>query len=402
MKITSLEDIYKARQIIEPVAFRTLTHPSRSCSDIVGKKVYVKYENQQLTGSFKVRGALNKIASLSEKEREHGIIASSAGNHAQGVAFAASRLGVKATIVMPRSAPIVKIEGTRSYGAEIILHGDIYDEAYDYAKQLQQEHNYTFVHPYDDPYIIAGQGTIGLEILEDVPDVDTIICPIGGGGLISGIATAIKAVNPNAKILGVQTRAANSMMRSFREGKIVEQTGRVVTIADGVAVKKPKASILENYIKPLVTDIIDVSEDEIAEAMVFLMERTKSVVEGSGALSLAALRQFSSQLGEKVVLILSGGNIDLNALERVVHWGLIKSGRLVELRVAVEDRPGVLRELTAIFAENNCNILEVRHDRNQVGIELGGASIDFVIETSGLPHSKKVRDELIQKGYKLL
>jgi threonine dehydratase len=401
MKVT-LEDIRKAQSTIADVAFKTAMNLSRSCSDLVGKKVYLKFENQQLTGSFKVRGALNKIASLTQDEKKKGVIAASAGNHAQGVALAATRLNVKSFVVMPKSAPIVKVEATRSYGAEVILHGDSYDEAYTHAQELQSKHGYVFVHPFADPLIIAGQGTIGLEIVSDLPEVDTVICPIGGGGLISGIATAVKAHNPNIKIFGVQSRAANSMIRSFREGVLVEQKERVITIADGVAVKKPNAEILNDFLKPMLSDVTDITEDEIAESLVFLMERAKTIVEGSGALSLAALKKLKHEIGQHVVLILSGGNIDLNTLEKVVHRGLIKSGRLAELRVAVEDRPGVLRQLTTVFAENGCNILEVRHDRNQMGIELGGTSIDIVVETTGAEHAEKVRQILLNKGFRLV
>ncbi len=400
--VISFEDIKKAQKRIESVVYKTSTHQSRSCSDLVGRNVFLKLENQQLTGSFKIRGALNKISNLTGEEKKQGIIASSAGNHAQGVALAATQLGVKSTIVMPRSAPIVKIEATKSYGAEVILHGDFYDEAFEHALQLQKQHNYTFVHPFNDPYVIAGQGTIGLELLESNPEIDTVIVPVGGGGLISGIATAVKAINPKIKVFGVQVQAANSMMQSFKKKQIVQQESRVVTIADGVAVKKASPEMLNNYLLKLVDDIVDVTEDEIAESIVFLMERAKTVVEGSGALSLAALRELEPYLGKNVALILSGGNIDLNIVEKVLHRGLIKSGRLIELHIAVEDRPGVMKELSTIFASHNCNILDVQHDRNQVGIEFGAASIDFTIETSGKEASESVRQTLLDKGYRLV
>jgi threonine dehydratase len=398
----NIEDIRKARAVIQSVVYRTQIHESRSCSQLVDRRVFLKLENQQLTGSFKIRGALNKISSLSVQEKSRGIIACSAGNHAQGVALAASSTGVQSTIVMPKNAPIVKIQATKNYGAKVILHGDVVDEAFEHAKELEKKEGYVFVHPYNDPLVIAGQGTIGLEVIEDLPDVDTIICPIGGGGLISGIATAVKALKPSVKIFGVQSRAVNSMMRSFHEGKIVDQVGRVSTIADGVAVKKPSKEILENYLKPLVEDIIDVSEDDIAQGIVFLMERAKTVVEGAGALAFAALKPLQNRLGKNVALMLCGGNIDMNMLEKVVHRGLVKSGRLTELRVAVEDKPGVLKSLTAILADLNCNVLEVRHDRNQIGIELGGTSIDFLVETSGEEHSLALRQALQKSGFRLL
>lgn len=400
--VVTLSDVQKARKAIESVVFNTALYRSRSCSELVNKNVFLKFENQQLTGSFKIRGALNKISQLSNEEKKRGIIASSAGNHAQGVALAAKYSGVKSIIVMPKRAPIVKIEATKSYGAEVILFGDIYDEAFEHAQQLQKQNNFTFVHPYDDPAVIAGQGTIGLELYDLHPEIDTVIVPIGGGGLISGIATAIKALNPKAKIFGVQAKNANSMARSFQSKALVEPLPKVVTIADGVAVKKASKEILNNYLLPLVDDVVEVSEEEIAESIVFLMERAKTVVEGAGALSLAALKKLEPNLGQNVALILSGGNIDLNIVEKVIHRGLVKTGRLIELKVAVEDKPGVLRDLTDILALYNCNILDVKHDRNQIGIELGGTTIDFLIETSGKQASESVRKALLEKGYRLL
>lgn len=399
MTIT-LQDIQKAQQVVSKVAYNTSLHFSRSCSDLVKKRVHLKLENQQMTGSFKIRGATNKIASLTDAEKKMGIIASSAGNHAQGVALAASKLGVKSTVVMPRGAPLVKIEATKNYGAEVILHGDIYDEAYEHAKKLQAERGLIFVHPYNDPYVIAGQGTIGLELIEALPELDSIVVPIGGGGLISGIAVAIKSIKPSVKVFGVQARAANSMMLSFQKKQICELTTRPRTIADGVAVKKAQPEMLD-YILKYVDDIVDVSEDEIAESIVFLMERAKTVVEGAGALSLAGARLLEKQLGENSVLMLCGGNIDLNIIEGVIHRGRVKSGRLIELKVSVSDKPGVLNELTGILAQHNCNILDVRHDRHQLGIELGQASIDFLVETSGRKNSEDVRKALIDKGYRL-
>lgn len=397
-----LEDIRRAQHLLKDKVYRTQVHESRSCSEIAGTRVFLKLENQQLTGSFKIRGALNKISNLTEAERRSGVVASSAGNHAQGVALAAARSGVKATIVMPNNAPIVKIEATKGYGADVVLFGDVVDDSHLHARELEKSRGLTFVHPYDDPLVIAGQGTIGLEVIEDLADVDTIVCPIGGGGLISGVATAVKALKPSVKIFGVQSKAVNSMKRSFQEGKIIDQSGPVATIADGVAVKKPSKMILEEYLKKHVEDIVDVSEDEIAQSIVFLMERAKTVVEGAGALALAALPSLRSRLGRNVCLLLCGGNIDMNTLEKVVHRGLVRSGRLTELRVAVVDRPGVLGALTGILADLKCNILEVRHDRNQIGIELGGTSIDFVVETAGPAHSEKVRKALEDQGFKLL
>ena len=320
MKAVQIEDIQRAREAIRDTIFKTpLTH-SRSASQNLSTQVYFKFENEQMTGSFKIRGALNKILALPPETLAKGIVASSAGNHAQGVALAASRVGTQAHIVMPTTSPLVKIMATQGYGAEVILHGAIYDDAYQHARELEKQKDYTFVHAFEDPLVIAGQGTIGLEIIDEIPDV----VPIGGGGLISGVATAIKALRPQTKIYGVVSTQVPGMMELFKKIKPNEHPPGG-TIADGIAVKKPSEVMYSTYISHLVDDVVAVSDDEIAEAIVWLLERTKSVVEGSGATVLAAALKAQWNLGKKTCLLLSGGNIDLNIISMVIERGLSPS-----------------------------------------------------------------------------
>ena len=301
MSIT-INDIEAARQNIASKVQETQLHFSRSCSDWLGAQVYLKCENEQMTGSFKIRGAYNKISSLTDEEKKRGIVASSAGNHAQGVALSATQLGTKARIVMPVNSPLIKISATQSYGAEVILHGEFYDEAYELARHLEKDKGYVFVHPFEDPLIVAGQGTIGLEILEKVPDVDSVIVPIGGGGLISGIATAIKAKRPECKIYGVISENTPGMYHLIKGEKGVSFNNRP-TIADGTAVKVPSEKMHKDYLSRLVDDVVRVKDDEIAEAMVFLLERAKTVVEGAGAMAVAAAAKGAFDLGKKSVMV---------------------------------------------------------------------------------------------------
>ena len=391
----NLTDIEKARKLIQPHIRKTELDLSLSATKKFGNEVYFKFENEQLTGSFKIRGALNKILNLSADEKSRGVVASSAGNHAQGVALSASKAGVKSTIVMPTNAPIVKVEATRSYGSDVILHGDFYDEAFEKAQQLEKSQGFTFVHPYQDPFVIAGQGTIGLEIFEQCPAVDTVIVPVGGGGLISGIAIAMKALNPKLRVIGVQSSQACGM-RDLFQGEKPHPMGR--TIADGIAIKKPSAYMHSQFIAKLVDDMVTVDDDEIAEAIVFLMERAKSVVEGSGAAGLAAVFNGSVKLGEKNLVLLCGGNIDLNMVSKIIEKGQIRKGRLVELSVIVSDLPGSLHLLTKILAEKGANILEVHHDRVASRLELRQTQIDFVIETRNHHHIEEIRQALKSAG----
>lgn len=401
MKV-SIEDVQKARKVISSTIRETEIDKSYSASQLLGSEVFFKYENTQFTGSFKLRGALNKIASLTEAERKAGVVASSAGNHAQGVAFSATKNKVKSTIVMPVQAPLIKVSATRGYGAEVILHGEFYDEAFEKAKELEKEKGYTFVHPYEDPYIIAGQGTIGLEILEKLPDLNSIIVPIGGGGLISGIATVIKSINPKCKVYGVQSLQASSMTQLFNHLPLKEPAKKISTIADGIAIKKPSKKIYEYFISKLVDDIFTVTDDQIADAMVFLLERSKTVTEGSGAAGVAALLHKKINLGKKTCVVLSGGNIDLNIISKVIERGQISKGRLVELSVVVDDVPGNLSKLTKVIAEKRANILQVNHDRLTEGLYLRETKIEFVLETTSPEHILEIRQALIKAGGRIL
>lgn len=400
MKVT-LEDVLKARKVIQPIILPTETSKSISTSKILGCDVYFKYENQQYTGSFKIRGALNKINSLTDEEKKRGVVASSAGNHAQGVALSASRSGVKATIVMPTGAPLVKVQATRDYGAEVVLHGEVYDEAYEHARELERKQGHIFVHPYQDPYVIAGQGTIALEVLEKIPDLESIIVPIGGGGMISGIATVVRALNPNCKIYGVQSNQAPGMERMFH-GQKPEAPKRIATIADGIAIKKTSEEMYDSFISKMVDDIVTVTDDEIAEAIVLLLERAKTVCEGSGAAGVAAALHRKMNLGKKTCVILSGGNIDLNIMAKVINLGLIRKGRLAELSVVVDDLPGNLNRMTKAIADLGGNVLEVRHDRISEGLLLRETKIDFTLETKSAEHAQEIRQALVQTGGRII
>ncbi|MGE0634378.1 MAG: threonine ammonia-lyase [Pseudobdellovibrionaceae bacterium] len=397
MKV-SLEDIKKAKQVIAPVIKHTPVDISVSASKLLSSEVFFKYENQQMTGSFKIRGAYNKISNLSAEEKSRGVVASSAGNHAQGVAFSATKQNVKSTIVMPKTAPLIKIAATKDYGADVVLAGEIYDEAYEHARLLEKEKGYVFVHPFEDPHVIAGQGTIGLEIIEELKDLESIVIPIGGGGLISGIATAVKALNPKCKIFGVQSEATPGMEKLFHKQSYQEPKKRVSTIADGIAVKRPSQIMYDNFISKLVDEIVTVSDDEIAEAIVFLMERNKTVAEGSGAAGMAAAMNGKLKLGKKTCILLGGGNIDLNMIAKVIEQGLTRKGRLVELSVVVDDLPGNLNRLTAAIADLRANILQVHHDRVFKGLHLRETRINFLLETTSQEHVEQIRTALLNAG----
>lgn len=396
--LVTLQDIQKAAEAIRPYIKKTELDVSASTSDIVGSQVYFKFENTQKTGSFKIRGATNKILNLTPEEKKRGVVASSAGNHAQGVALAATLNQVSSKIVMPMTAPLVKVTATKNYGAEVILHGSIYDEAYEKARDIEKSEGRVFVHPYEDFHVIAGQGTLALEILKEVPDLNSIVVPIGGGGMIAGIATAVKALNPKCKVIGVQAEGARSMAKSFEEKKISKSPSTVLTIADGIAIKNPSAFMLENYLLKLVDEVVTVSEDEIAASIVFLMERAKTVVEGAAATSVAATKKLKRKLGAKSCAILCGGNIDLNIIAKVIERGMKKSGRLARIQVAVRDIPGMLSQLTQAIAEKKANIIDVNHDRTFDGLYLGETAIEFVLETSGWEHTQSIEKSLAQFG----
>lgn len=397
-----LDDIYAARKRIEAYIRNTHVQNSSSFSSLLSCDAYLKFENQQYTGSFKIRGASNKILALSEKEKQCGIIASSAGNHAQGVAKAGKLLGLKVTIVMPTNAPLIKVQATQAYGAEVVLHGEIYDDAYVYARELADKHNYTFVHAYEDPQVIAGQGTMALEFLEKVPDLDCIFIPVGGGGMISGMALAIKAIRPQCRVIGVQSEGVNAMTQSFQAKTVVQQKEARATIADGIAVKKVSADNYNHYISKFVDEMITVSDEEIAEAMVYLLERSKAVVEGSGAVGIAAALSRKVKYSGKVGFVLSGGNVDLNIISKVIELGLTRKGRLIKLSTLVKDKPGTLSKLTSTLAQMGANIIEVHHDRISSGRFLNEARIEFILETKSQEHIQLIKAELAKLGVSII
>lgn len=370
----------------------------------MGAPIYLKYENEQRTGSFKIRGALAKIMSLSDSAKKIGVIASSAGNHAQGVALASSRLKVPSVVVMPESSPIVKVNASRGYGAEVVLHGKIYDEAFEHAQLLSRDRGMTFVHPFEDQQVIAGQGSVGLEILEQSAQYappDTIVIPVGGGGLISGVATAIKHHLPNCKIYGVQAQAAPGMVELFLK-KLPPPAIRGHSIADGILVKYPSRLMYEEFIHPLVDDMITVTDDEIAAALVFLLERVKTVVEGSAAAAFAAIMFGKVPLGRHNCVLLSGGNIDLNIISRVIERGLLNAGRLARISVVVEDVPGKLSEITRKMGECQINVLEVYHKRTTAGLSLRETEIDFLLEFRAPEDLQRISKYVAELGGKVI
>lgn len=403
MKVT-LEDIRQAQKTIQSLIIETPCELSRSCAKALKvegqSEIYLKLENNQRTGSFKMRGASNKIASLSPEERKKGVIACSAGNHAQGVALSASLNQVKAVIVMPETAPLTKVHATQNYGAEVILKGQTFDEAKAYAYKLAHDKGYVFVHPYEDEKVIAGQGTIGLEINQQVKDLEMMIIPIGGGGLISGVAIALKALNPKIKIIGVQSKAVDTMYQLFKKHQ-PDLSKVKATIADGIAVQSPSQEMFKSFIEKYVDDIVTVDEAEIAEAIVFLLERAKTVSEGAGAAALAALLSKKVVPASKTCVIVCGGNIDLNIISQVIQRGQIQRGRLCEMSVIVPDIPGSLSQLTRILAEHKANILEVHHDRIRQGLNLKETRIDFVIETTSHEHIETIRESLKNWGARM-
>jgi threonine dehydratase len=395
-----LKDIQAARSRIHGQVQVTPVDSSRAISERLGCEVILKLENQQTTGSFKARGSLNKMLSLSPAEIQKGVVCSSAGNHAQGVAYSAHKVGAKAFVVMPKTSPLVKVMATQSYGAEVILEGRIYDEAYQHARELEKKHGYTFVHPFEDPLVIAGQGTLGLELLEQISGFDSVVLPIGGGGLISGVATAIKATHPKIKIYGVVSSVAPGMKQLFNKLP-VEPSTYALTIADGISVKKPSEMMYKDYISRYVEDIVDVNDEEIAESIVFFLERAKTVVEGSGAVVLAGAAKAGWDLGRKSCLVLSGGNIDLNLVSKVIERGLIQRGRLIRISVIVPDRPGTLNRLTDIIAEKGANVLDVEHDRVRQGVRMSETAIEFLLETRSSEHAAQLQEAFRAMGARI-
>lgn len=393
----TLDMVYSASYKLKEVIRKTDLIPAPKLSDKCS--VYLKTENLQVTGSFKVRGAYYKISQLTEEEKSRGVIACSAGNHAQGVALAAARNGIKSIICLPDAAPISKIEATRSYGAEICLVDGVYDDAYAKAISLRDEKGYTFIHPFDDEYVIAGQGTIGLEILEQLPEADAVVVPIGGGGLISGIAFTLKKLKPEIKVYGVQAAGAPSMEVSLRDGKI-EKLDKVSTIADGIKVKEPGEHTFE-LCRQYVDGIVTVTDDEISSAILALMEQQKLVSEGAGAVPVAAVMfdKIPDVEGKNVVCLVSGGNIDVTILSRVIERGLIKSGRNCLLNIELIDKPGQLKGVSETIAALGGNVISVHHERAGEGNDINGCYLRIIMETRNHEHINEIRSALIGKGY---
>lgn len=395
----TLDKIYHAGYVLKNVIRKTdVIYAPKINPDA---KVFLKTENLQITGSFKVRGAYYRISQLSEEEKSHGVIACSAGNHAQGVALAATKNGIKSIICLPDGAPISKVEATKSYGAEICLVEGVYDDAYAEALRLRDEKGYTFIHPFDDEDVIAGQGTIGLELIEQVPDMDAVVVPIGGGGLISGVAFAIKKLNPKIKVYGVQAAGAPSMYNSVNDGKISRLDG-VSTIADGIAVKEPGVNTFE-YCSQYVDKIVTVTDDEISAAILALMEQQKLVSEGAGATAVAAVMFNKIPVkGKNVVCLVSGGNIDVTILSRVIKRGLLMSGRSYSLIIELIDKPGQLKDVSAIIADLGGNVISIHHERANEGSAVNGCYLRIVLETRNFDHIEQIRKVLTERGFKIV
>ena len=395
-----LQNIELAAQRLRPVLHHTELDMSSTFSEMTGGQIYLKCENRQKTGSFKIRGAGNKIAAIAERGEVKSVVASSAGNHAQGVALAAKNFGIPATIVMPASAPIAKVQATQGYGAKVVLSGDCYDDAYAKACEICREEGATFLHPYNDLEVIAGQGTLGLEILSDLPTADVVIVPAGGGGLLAGVAACIKQINPRIRVIGVQAEGADAIARSFREKRYIS-TDEVSTIADGIAVKSP-GDITVELINRYADDVVTVSDIEISEAILMLMERCKQIVEPSGATPVAAVLKGKVDVrGKKVVCLLSGGNIDVSFIQCIIEQGLVSRHRRLKFTVTLLDKPGSLSRLLNDVAALGANILSVEHDRLSAGLNPNETNVHIACEVGGRAHGENVVAELKNKGYNL-
>ncbi len=395
----TLDNVYKAGYTLKNVVRKTdVIYAPKLCPEA---ELYLKTENLQITGSFKVRGAYYKMSKLTDEEKARGVIACSAGNHAQGVALAAQKNGIKAVICLPDGAPISKVEATKSYGAQVCLVEGVYDDAYNKALQLRDEMGYTFIHPFNDEDVIAGQGTIALEIAEQIPDLDAVIVPIGGGGLISGVAYTMKMLNPNIKVYGVQAAGAPSMARSVKDGKI-ETLESVSTIADGIAVKCP-GDLTYELCKKYVDEIVTVTDDEISAAILALMEKHKLVTEGAGAVAVAAAMFGKVDIaGKKAVCVLSGGNIDVTILSRVIKRGLLMSGRSAQLMIELVDKPGQLKNVSRIIADLGGNVTSVHHERANEGSDVNGCYLRIILETRNFEHIEQIKKALTDFGFKLI
>lgn len=396
--MVTLADIEVALERIRGAIYLSPCARSEDFSQLTGNSVFLKLDNLQRTGAFKERGALNKLLTLSPIERKRGVIAASAGNHAQGLAYHAGRHGIHAQICMPLTTPLVKVSATRAYGADVVLHGANYDEACEEAVRRSIAHDLTFVHPFDDDAVIAGQGTLGLEILEQHPEIEVIVAPVGGGGLIGGIGCAVKEKSPKVRIIGVQPARLPSMKVAIAEGKPVTLSP-AATIADGIAVRRAGERTLP-LVQKYVDEIVTVDEEEIANAILLLLEREKTLAEGAGAAAIAALINHKvSLVGKKVAVLVCGGNIDVTLLARIMERGLVKDGRLVRLRVHLPDYPGALHRLTGILAQHRANIVETSYDRAYYGVNLGDTAIDITMETRGTDHIAELLSALSAGGY---
>jgi len=394
-----LKQIEKAYKRVSGVVHHTPFTYAPILSQLTDYEVYLKKENLQRTGAFKLRGAFNKIATLAEEGKRGGVVAASAGNHAQGVAFAAKYFGIEATIIMPESTPLTKVQGVRELDATVILYGGNYDEAYGYAVGYAAEKELDFVHPFTDELVMAGQGTVAIEMLEEVPDLDLIVVPVGGGGLISGIATAVKSKAPHCQVIGVAAEGAPAMTNSYREQRVVDSTG-VRTIADGIAVRDTSPVTLD-YLLKYVDGMQLVGEDEIANAILFLLEKQKVLVEGAGAVGVAALLHGKIDLpkGSKVGVVLSGGNIDVTMLSLIIEKGLIKSARKMKLIVTLVDKPGSLMLFTELLSKVNANIVQIGYDRTSTDLKFGDANVSVDLETKGEVHQEEIRKSLAAHGF---
>ena len=392
----TLDMVYDAQKKLKEVARLTPLNPAPA----IGENVFIKSENLQLTGSFKLRGAFNKISSLTDEEKSRGVIACSAGNHAQGVALSATKNGIKSVICMPAGAPLAKVEATKGFGAEVVLVDGVYDDAAREAERLTKEKGYTFAHPFNDEYVIAGQGTIALEILEQLPEVEQVVVPIGGGGLISGVAYTIKQLKPDCKVIGVQAATVPSMYESWKAGKIVTVPDGN-TIADGIHVLTP-GSLTFELVEKYVDEVVTVSEDEICAAILTLLEKSKTVAEGAGATPVAACLYNKVDMTKKTVCVVSGGNVDVTTLNRIITKGMIKTGRIVEIQTKVGDKPGQLNRLLQLIAENGANIMSIVHKREDKAADVNTCVVSLVLETRNAEHVKKLHDSMIAAGYELL
>ena len=398
MNRVTFEMIEQAEQNLKPIIKQTDLHYANHLSEETKGEVYLKLENLQLSGSFKIRGAYNKMLHLTDAEKQQGVVASSAGNHAQGVAISATKLGIKSTIVMPKNAPFAKVNATRKYGAEVVLEGEIYDEAYQKAMHIKELTNATFVHPFNDPYVIAGQGTIGIEMLQKQPDLDIVFVPIGGGGIAAGVALAVKTLNPSVKVIGVQSENAPSMYEALKCDR-VEKINVKKTIADGIAVACPGTDTYP-LIKQYVDEIITVTDTQISQAILFLLETCNLVCEGAGAVTVAAILATKEKLeNKKVAAILSGGNIDTNLIESIINHAMMSSGRRTEIKLSIEDRPGELTKFLDTIANEFANIVSIRQSRYRQGLSMYALGVTAVVETIDAAHKQRVMQKLEANGY---